>query len=79
MTIPTPLSHRLQMLTIRDAAEELSLPPSHIMRLIASNLLPHHRLGPNQSHIRILRIDLAPFQRQEGIHESLLKGRNDES
>ena len=63
MTPQSPLSHRLQMLTVREAAEELNLRPSQILHLIASGLLKPLLLGPNQTRIRILRIQLAPLQR----------------
>ena len=78
MTPQSPLSHRLQMLTVREAAEELNLRPSQILHLIASGLLKPLLLGPNQTRIRILRIQLAPLQRDATPPASIRKGRNDE-
>lgn len=58
MTTPSKLSHRLQMLTLTEAASELHISIDALLDLCVAGKLTCFRLGRNGEVLRVIRRDL---------------------
>lgn len=58
------LQHRLEMMSVAEAARALSLTPDQVNRRIEAGELKCFRLGPDGQAVRIVRVDLETYLRE---------------